>query len=327
MAKKVSKAKATKPKAGVQIHDNFFKTAFSMREVMEDYVRQFLPKNIIDGIDFESLEQDNTQYATAHIKSFESDVVWNCLFGNQKTKAKIAFLIEHKSYQSQYPHLQLMRYMLEIWQINESNNEALTPIIPIIIYHNKEGRAWKSKPFWEYFLEIDENLKQFIPQFEYHLTDITKLSFEDILSMEIRLLANTLLSLRFGSDAEWILQHVQTLFSGAYDENNAYQMNFFATQFVYLIKNNELSDENIDIILENIPNNINMTGYDRIIQRGINLGRQEGLQEGRQEEASVKDETFAKSLIVSTDFEDTKISDLVGVTVEYVKQLRMTLKK
>jgi hypothetical protein len=76
----------------VQLHDNFFKAAFSMREVMEDYVRQFLPKNIIEGIDFESLVQDDTQYATANIKSFESDMAWNCLFGKQKTKAKIVFI-------------------------------------------------------------------------------------------------------------------------------------------------------------------------------------------------------------------------------------------
>ena len=315
--------KTTKQKTGLQSHDNFFKTAFSMREIMEDYLRAFLPKNLVEGIDFERLEQDNTKYATSSIKSFEADVVWNCDFGKNKTKTKIAFLLEHKSFQPQYPHLQLLRYMLEIWQNNESNNEVLTPVVPIIVYHNKDGRAWKVKPFLDYFQEIEEELQQFVPQFDYHLTDVTKLNMEDIVAMQVRLLANALLSLRYGSDAEWVLQNVETLFSGAYDENNEYQMNFFATQFVYLIKNNELSDENIDIILDKIPNNLEMTGYDRIIQRGINLGIEKGIEKG----VSAKEKEFATSLILSTEFNDTKIADLVGVTVEYVKQLRKELKK
>ena len=317
MAKKTNKKlnKEPKPKPGLPTHNNFFKTAFSMREIMEDYLHQFLPKNITEGIDFESLEQDNTQYATANIKSFESDVVWNCNFGKQKTKTKIAFLLEHKSYQSQYPHLQLLRYMLEIWQNNEANNEALTPVVPIIVYHNKEGRAWKSKPFLDYFQNIDAALKRFVPQFEYHLTDITKLNMEDIVAMKVRLLANALLSFRYGSDADWVIKHIKTLFSGAYDENNEYQMNFFTTQFVYLIKNNELSDENVNRILENIPNNLEMTGYDRLIQRGVNKG------------VSAKEKEFATNLIASTDFSDSKIADLVGVTEDYVQKLRAKLKK
>ena len=325
MAKKTNRK--TKPNAGLQTHDNFFKTAFSIREVTEDYLRQFLPKTLVKGIDFESLVQDNTKYATANIKSFESDVVWNCVFGKNKTPAKIAFLVEHKSYQPQYPHLQLLRYMLEIWQKNETNNESLTPVVPIIVYHNNEGRAWRSKPFLEYFQDIDTELKRFVPQFDYHLTDITTLNFEDIVAMQVRLLANTLLSLRYGSDADWVIKHTKTLFSGAYDENNEYQMNFFTTQFVYLIKNNELSDENIDKILENIPNNLEMTGYDRLIQRGVQKGRQEGIQEGIQKAASESKKSFATNLITSTDFSDSKIADLVGVTEDYVFQLRKDLKK
>lgn len=327
MAKKTTKSnKKTKQGAGLQTHDNFFKTAFSMREVMEDYLRQFLPKNLSEGINYESLEQDTTHYATTNIKSYDADVVWNCSFGKNKIQTKIAFLLEHKSFQPQYPHLQLLRYLLEIWQNNENNNESLTPIIPIIVYHNKEGRAWKIKSFIDYFQEIDADLAQFVPQFDYHLTDITKLNFEDIVAMEIRLLANALLSLRYGSDINWVLQNVETLFLGAFDENNEYQMNFFATQFVYLIKNNELSDENIDKILEKIPNTTNMTGYDRIIQRGIALGIEQGIEQGRQA-VNAKDKSFTSSLIISTDFSDSKIADLVGVTVEYVTQLRKELKK
>jgi predicted transposase YdaD len=296
-------------------HDNFFKVAFSTKEVTEGYIKEFLPKNIVEKIDFDSLEQDDTNYSTQNLKSFQSDVVWTCKFGEKKTLSKIALLFEHKSYVPQYIHIQLMRYLLEIWQRNMDNQEPLIPVIPIIVYHNQDEKKWYKKSFSEYFQDLDEELKRFIPNFDYHLTDLTIFSAEDILALNVHLLVNTFLSLRFGSNAEWILQNVKILFSGAEDENKQHWINFFVAQFVYLVKNNELSDENINHIVEQLPNTLEMTGYDRIMQRGIEQG------------VKKKSEDFAISLILSTDFDNEKIALLVGdISPDYVQKLREELK-
>jgi uncharacterized protein YacL len=87
-----------------------------------------------------------------------------------------------------------------------------------------------------------------------------------------------------------------------------------------LYKNAELRGEEIIEIVESIQNplkNISMSTYDLLIQ--------EGRQEGRQEEASLQKQQFATSLIISTDFNNKKIAELVGVTVQYVIDLRKTL--
>ena len=61
------------------------------------------------------------------------------------------------------------------------------------------------------------------------------------------------------------------------------------------------------------------------IEQGIELGREEGIELGREEGVSIKEKDFATSLIISTDFDDEKTAMLVGVTVEYVADLRAEL--
>ncbi len=322
LQKQIQMGKKQNKKTVLHPHDNFFKVAFSTKEVTEGYIREFLPENIIQKIDFESLTQDDTNYSTANLKSFQSDVVWTCKFGENKTPSKIALLFEHKSYVPQYIHIQLMRYLLEIWQKNIDNQEPLIPlipVIPIIVYHNQDEKRWYKKSFSDYFQDLDEDLKRFVPSFDYHLTDLTVFSAEDILSLRVHLLVNTFLSLRFGSNVEWVLKNIKILFSGAEDENKQHWTNFFVAQFVYLVKSNELSDENINHIVGQLPNTLEMTGYDRIIQRGIEQGIEQGVQK--------KNKDFAVSLILSTDFDDEKIVMLVGdISLEYVKELRNELK-
>ncbi|MEZ4828082.1 MAG: Rpn family recombination-promoting nuclease/putative transposase [Bacteroidia bacterium] len=44
-----------------------------------------------------------------------------------------------KSYPVDFPHLQILRYMLEIWDRQVREQQPLSLIIPILVYHGKEG--------------------------------------------------------------------------------------------------------------------------------------------------------------------------------------------
>ena len=56
----------------------------------------------------------------------------------------------------------------------------------------------------------------------------------------------------------------------------------------------------------------------------IKDARQEGIEKGS-EAVSEKDCQFTKSLLLSTNFDNAKIALLVGVTAEYVSNLRANL--
>ncbi len=304
-------------------HDDFFKVAFSRHDVVSDYLKEFLDERLVKNIDFQTLTISNTSYITEELETYFADVVWECRYGKGKNPIKAAFIFEHKSYVPKYPHLQLLRYMLEVWQECEKNKQPLTPIIPIIVYHNKRAKTWKYKPFSAYFKGLDPALLPYIPTFEYQLTDLTTMSDDAILAMERGLLLNTLLTLQFGANKIFLAQKVEKLLINVKNiAQDEHLHHFFRAQLVYLLKNNELSTLNLNHIVHNFKNTVDMNAYDQLknefMQQGIGIGREEAVSE--------KDYQFTKSLILSTDFEDTKIATLVGVTIEYVSNLRATLK-
>ena len=148
-------------------HDKFFKELFSEKEEVTEFITKTFPKELIQNLDLNTLELENGSFVDEELQEHFSDLVYNCVYQG-KISLKITLLFEHKSSQPTTPiHFQLMRYMLRIWEQNLSQNEKLTPILPIIIYHGKN--EWKKKDLRQYFTEnevLDANLMRFLPQFD-----------------------------------------------------------------------------------------------------------------------------------------------------------------
>ena len=255
-------------------HDDFFKVAFSRQDVVVDYITQFIDQNIAQNIDLQSLTLSNNSYTTSKLEEYFADVVWDCNYGASKTPIKVTFLFEHKSYVPKYPHLQLLRYMLEIWENNDKNKLPLTPVIPIILYHNaNKKRHWKYKSFSEYFKTLDASLLPYIPSFEYQLTDLTNLTEAQWNMLKAGLLLHSLRTLHYGGDQHFVLQNIDMIFvSTSENEKNEQIKTFLAAQLVYVLKNNEFSRENTDKIIQNLKSKNNMSAYDYLIQEAQKVG-------------------------------------------------------
>jgi len=157
-------------------HDKFFKQTFSNIEAAKDFITGTFPENILKNLDLSTLELDTNTYTDSELKEHFSDLVSYCFYGN-KIPIRNAILFEHKSTIPEYPHLQIFRYMLKIWELNVKQGEILVPVIPVIFYHGKE--KWEMKPFIEYFKNAGD-LSDFIPAVKYLLTDCSKYSDEQI---------------------------------------------------------------------------------------------------------------------------------------------------
>jgi len=103
-------------------------------------------------------------------------LVYNCSYKDMKIK--ISILFEHKSFVPDYPFLQLLKYIIKIWDFNIKQKEKLIPVIPLIFYHGKE--KWEYKKINQYFTGIDNILEKYIPAFDYLLMDLSKYDNEDI---------------------------------------------------------------------------------------------------------------------------------------------------
>ena len=284
-----------------------------------DYLTQFLDPKLVKNIDLQSLTLSNNSYTTGQLKDYFADIVWEAAYGSTKTPLKITFLFEHKSFVPQYPHLQLLRYLLEIWDDCEKNKQPLTPVIPIIVYHNKHDRRWKYKPFAHYFKKIDAQLLPFIPTFDYQLTDLTTFSEAQIVALQVGLLMNALLTLQFGAKKNFVLEKVHILLANVKNiPTDEHFHSFFFAQLVYILKNNELSPEKVSSIIHNFKNTVKMNAYDTIIKKAETKGRQEG-----------KQEVVRNILAEFPQWSNEKIANLANASVETVKNIRaeMTTEK
>ena len=158
-----------------QPHDKFFKSFFANKQHANGLLSGVLPPSLLEKCDLNTLSLDTTSYVDEHLKTHFADLVYSCKLKN-KRKIYFTFLLEHKTTPSAYPHLQLLRYFLNIWEKEVKQRKPLSVIIPVIIYHGR--RRWEAKPFESYFsLRPDKDtpdLLPYLPVFSYLLTDLSQ---------------------------------------------------------------------------------------------------------------------------------------------------------
>ncbi|MEF3329349.1 Rpn family recombination-promoting nuclease/putative transposase [Oceanobacillus oncorhynchi] len=98
--------------------------------------------------------------------------------------AYVYFLFEHKSYHDYYTALQLLRYMVEIWEIKRDNKEdnKLPIIMPIVLYHGDTD--WYAGTSFQHLLEgykdFPPDLQKYVPDYEFFLYDVSGYKDENV---------------------------------------------------------------------------------------------------------------------------------------------------
>ena len=305
----------------INSHDKFFKELFSQREKVEEFISKTLPTEITQKLDFKTLEIDKAEYISKNLKTSFSDIVYNCVYG-KNTDIKISLLFEHKSYPEAYPHFQLLGYMLNIWQTQHNQKKSFTPIIPIIFYHGV--KKWTQKPFEQYFENIDDALKNFIPKFEYRLIDTStytdqqiKEHFED-LELQIGLLI-----MKNIFNEYQILEKITEIFAGINEIlQNEQGEQFFETVITYLFYSTELETSKI---VEKMRT-LSPKAGEKILSTALRLrmeGIKEGKKEGKKEGLKEGEKAVAFSLLKQgvPDEIILKATDLTQEQLDYLKTL------
>jgi len=234
-------------------HDKYFKEIFSRKEEMSDFITNALPQ-IAQFINIDTLQLDTTQYIDKKLQIGYSDIVYNCVYKN-KIELKIALLFEHKSQTEDFPHLQLLGYMLKIWQTNIKQKQHLMPVIPILFYHGSED--WNNKKFEDYFIGIDETLKKYLPTFDYELINTKNFSDEQIKQMfqMLSLKTGILIMKHIFDEPDTLINELESIFENLQHlletENGR---NLFETTVIYLFSNMKNDKQKVTDKLRQISN-------------------------------------------------------------------------
>jgi predicted transposase/invertase (TIGR01784 family) len=176
-------------------HDKTFKEIMSDTSIAKDFIKNYLPPEILKQIDLNKLEIKKDTFIEPELKERYTDILYQVKLNNKK--AYLYLLFEHKSYKDKNITIQLLQYMVNIWQLDiKQKAKELPIIIPIVIYHGI-GK-------WNIGLKLSDiltppaplELKKYIPDYQYILYDLPTYNSEQIigeakLQIFIRTLANT----------------------------------------------------------------------------------------------------------------------------------------
>lgn len=259
-------------------HDRLFKETFSRPDVARALLEQVLPESLQARLDLDQLHLRNGSYVDETLEEHLADLVYDCPIRKGST-ARIAFLLEHKSYPEKRPHLQLLRYLLNAWQADaKAGADPLGLLVPVVIYHGKQH--WRYQPLTDFFA-IDPEWHRFLPSFDYLFYDLSSLSDEAIGQFQNTFLALSALLLKHSREKaylETIADQLTGLLAGLSPESR-----YAETVFVYLYQSSDLEVTRLFAIFEKASKQTQelvMSTYDQVIEKGLKRGREEGREEG-----------------------------------------------
>jgi predicted transposase/invertase (TIGR01784 family) len=181
--KKVEKKEAQKTGKIYFSHNNFFDTFFDEKEVVESFLKEYLPLEITRDLDFTTLQIDKESFVDKKLLKHLSDTLYHIRY--KQNPAFVYFLFEHKSRvkkkKRKLTSFQLLKYMVNIWDRHLRRNkkaDKLPPIIPILIYHGKI--EWEVRTDFLSLFDIPQCMEKYIPNFRFELFDISHMPDEQI---------------------------------------------------------------------------------------------------------------------------------------------------
>ena len=317
-------------------HNDLFGFTFNDKQSVITFIKNFLPKEIRDNVDYEAFHREDTTYVTKEMKTFYADKVWSTKWGKTDKSIKVSFLFEHKS-QPENPWLQLIQYLLEGYRqqileqqkINKANKEKrrirLTAIIPILFYHG-EGK-WQYRKFEDYFDLPDPYLKRFIPNFDYLLTDLANYSDKELLALEVSFLLSTLLLLKHKSDKTFIQQNYQEIFIFVEQlKEHPNTGNFLEIMILYLFRTYKLEKQEVMDIVKDLPTDVQdtaMTTYEIAVAEGEKKGMKKGETIGLKKGKFILALEIALDLLVEKlNISNQRIAKITKLPVTFIKNIR-----
>ena len=309
-------------------HDQFFKSTFSHPQIAAGYIRQFVNQAVVQKLDLSQLKRAKTSYITPKLEEYFSDMVYTCPY--QGKPITISLLFEHKAQPVRYPHVQLLRYILEAWENNIKRKKPPQVILPLIFYHGKS--RWYYKPIKDYFPSVDDALLSFVPQFDYHLLDISKWEDDQILAIKEAFLSNMLLVFKHIWDENFILNQSQQFFVGleAYFGTEIGE-NLFQSIVVYLFTKTNFSQEMVTKMVQemegymqgkitNTYERILAQGFEKGIEEGIERGMEAGIEEGIERGANEKTLIATKNML-KKGFDAPAIAEILAVPIDQIIEM------
>ena len=202
-------------------------------------------------------------------------------------------LFEHKSYAEPHMALDMLRYMVRIWDQERRNGSmVLTPVIPIVLYHGR--RPWRAAvDFGELFVGPDA-LRTYRPAFTYELTDLAHSDEEETRGFLYLQVAMLLLRTIFRPDFLDYLPRIVGLMTRLTKHTSNVEYVVAVLSYVAAVRKDATPEawrQAVDVATVDNRENLMATWVDQMIEERTQLRLeqryQRGMEQGRVDEAAM----------------------------------------
>jgi len=259
------------------VHDKFFQETFTRREIAESFLKNYLPESLIPHINFETLTIIKDSFIDKELQEHFSDILYKVQF--MKEGLYIYLLFEHKSYKEPLVAFQLLRYMVKIWDQYLKQNprvKKLPAIFPMVLYHGKA--EWKIPENFQAVIQKDavSLLKEYIPEFNYRLYDISHVSDDEIKGEVTGRIVLLIFKYIFSPDLREKLPEIIRLFNDTANKKTGLEV--LEVLLRYAVQTGRFEEGAIKKIFQESlkGEDVMKTFIDRYIEQGLQQGLQQG---------------------------------------------------
>jgi predicted transposase/invertase (TIGR01784 family) len=169
-----------------QDHDALFRHTFSHPEHAASLLRSILAADLAAAIDWDRLELLPGTFVDEDLRTRQADLLFAAPMHGVTTLLHV--LLEHKSGSDRWAVLQLLRYVVRIydrWRQEHPDAQQLPPILPIVVHHGE--RPWSSPQRLADLIDLGsltgaprERLAAAQPQFTFLLEDLAAIDEQQL---------------------------------------------------------------------------------------------------------------------------------------------------
>ena len=308
--------------------DRLLSRTLMQKESAQELLRSHLPAEFVAYLKPETLEQADTSFIDANLKRRFVDRLFKVELtddmarelGTESPHVHVLVLVDHKSSPDKYTVIQMLGYILRIWEHSIENDLPLVPVIPWIIYNGV--RPWTVPKSLAELIPVPVSWKRYVPGLEIPILDVSRMPDSDMVGEEI--LHITLVLLKYGRDPG-LPEVLKQLFRSVADKFEGQRATtLLDTIGKYVMSVNPVvGEKEIQGIFSEFwpvkpePGSV----ADQLLSKG----RQEGRQEGQKEGEIKLIRTLESILGVSgeaTDLSDKSLEELQQITESLQERIK-----
>ena len=272
----VTENERKQPKEGIRNSkrkDSFGKMIFGNNELCAQFLREYTNIEQLKNVQSGDIEDISNRFTHIFTEEREADVIKKINIAEDEITFYLVSLIEHKSKVDYNVVMQVLRYMVYIWEDYEKRENGKTkgvsktkqfkypPILPIIYYDGITN--WTASLNLRERIFLSEIFGKYIPDFECMLIPIHKYSNQEIMEGKDELAVLLLLDkLSDISDFKKLGKEIPTEYFAQITENTSQNvMDIMISVMRVLLSKLKLSEEEIDSFMEKIKEEDNVGGW------------------------------------------------------------------